>query len=295
MKNVVIFLCFCLFFLNGYTQTWGEITFDDSYNLYRIKIDTSNPTNIWQIGKPDKQVFKSAYSVPNAIVTDSVNPYPINNNSIFDLGIQIPDLPAFLDFIGIDFYYKMDSDTITDFGEIQYSQDTGKTWMNLLNSATYQVRDSSENLIASNGMGSPIVFTGRSNGWYYFSAELSGIGFYNDTIIYRFTFHSDGIQTYKDGWMIDNIEWYSLWEGITEKKSNCKIFPNPATDNITVELSGTVKENNLVIFDIEGQRRITCPITQTKTTIDICNLPSGVYFVRVTNDRTVGVKKIIKQ
>ncbi|MDA3953800.1 MAG: transposase [Bacteroidales bacterium] len=40
--------------------------------------DSSEPP-IWQIGTPNKTFFDSAYSSPNAIITDTVNYYPINN------------------------------------------------------------------------------------------------------------------------------------------------------------------------------------------------------------------------
>ena len=53
-----------------------------------MELDTS-ASNIWQIGKPQKIIFDSASTVPNAIVTDTINFYPINNISRF--GIKILD------------------------------------------------------------------------------------------------------------------------------------------------------------------------------------------------------------
>jgi hypothetical protein len=45
---------------------------------------------------------------------------------------------------------------------------------------------------------------------------------------------------------------------------------------------------------IEGQQLVTRQITHPKTQIDISNLPSGVYFVRLTSDRTAEVVKFVK-
>jgi hypothetical protein len=73
------------------------------------------------------------------------------------------------------------------------------------------------------------------------------------------------------------------------------IYPNPATDKITVKISEAVKETNLEIFDLEGQKLITVQITEPKSTIDISNLPNGVYIVRLADDKTVEVGKIVKQ
>jgi hypothetical protein len=73
------------------------------------------------------------------------------------------------------------------------------------------------------------------------------------------------------------------------------IYPNPATDKITIETSGETQESYLAIVNIEGQQIMTSEITQPKNTIDISKLPSGVYFVRLTGDRTVEVRKFVKQ
>jgi hypothetical protein len=87
---------------------------------------------------------------------------------------------------------------------------------------------------------------------------------------------------------------YTGINGLTNSM-NISVFPNPATDKITVEISGTTQGGSLTIADIEGQQLITRQITQPKTTIDISNLPGGVYFVRLTSQGMVKVGKIIKQ
>ncbi len=85
--------------------------------------------------------------------------------------------------------------------------------------------------------------------------------------------------------------------GISEMNNSLSIsvFPNPATDRVTVEISGEMMGSNLAIVNIEGQQLIARQIDQPKTLIDISNLPSGVYFVRLTNERTVEAGKIVKQ
>ena len=79
-----------------------------------------------------------------------------------------------------------------------------------------------------------------------------------------------------------------------QQESRLSIYPNPATEKITVEISGTEKESTLTIVNIEGQELITRQITKPKTQIDISNLPSGIYFLRLTNDKTVEVVKFVK-
>jgi hypothetical protein len=92
--------------------------------------------------------------------------------------------------------------------------------------------------------------------------------------------------------------YYHTVLGIYEFTSNfntLKIYPNPAKDNITLELSEAIKESNLAIIDIDGQQLITRQITSPKTQLDISALPSGVYFVRLTSEKSVLTGKFIKQ
>ena len=72
------------------------------------------------------------------------------------------------------------------------------------------------------------------------------------------------------------------------------IYPNPATDRITIEISGLTQGSNLSIVNIEGQQLIIRQITESNAS-SISSLPSGVYFVRLTNYKTVNVGKFVKQ
>ena len=73
------------------------------------------------------------------------------------------------------------------------------------------------------------------------------------------------------------------------------LFPNPATDKITIDLSGKTMVRDLVIVNVQGQDILTQKSTEPITQIDISSLPAGIYFVRLTNDKTVAVGKIIKE
>jgi hypothetical protein len=73
-----------------------------------------------------------------------------------------------------------------------------------------------------------------------------------------------------------------------------KIYPNPAKDKITIETSGKSIETYLSVVNSEGQQLITRQITELKMILDISNLPSGVYIVRLINDRSSETGKLVK-
>jgi hypothetical protein len=92
------------------------------------------------------------------------------------------------------------------------------------------------------------------------------------------------------------MKYDSVFVGINEpRESRLLLYPNPATDKITIETSQTPIQSQLSIMNLNGQEVMTHQITQPMTQMDISSLPQGVYFVRLTNDRTMEVGKFMKQ
>jgi len=97
-------------------------------------------------------------------------------------------------------------------------------------------------------------------------------------------------------WKVTVMKYDSVYVGINNMQGSIfSLYPNPATDRIILETSTEAIKGELVILNLEGQKLITRQLTAPKTQIEISNLPKGFYFVRLTNDKTVTVEKIIKQ
>jgi hypothetical protein len=131
-------------------------------------------------------------------------------------------------------YYWANSDTLNDFGEIEFSPDNGNTWINLITDTVYN-----DNYY---WWGEKPTLTGNSNGWKKFDVSLSDLGYvfniyYTDTIQYRFTFVSDSIQDSLGGLMYDLLYFEDWVEGINDVNSNSfniEISPNPAQEFLRV-------------------------------------------------------------
>ncbi|MGD0710430.1 MAG: beta-propeller fold lactonase family protein [Bacteroidales bacterium] len=82
--------------------------------------------------------------------------------------------------------------------------------------------------------------------------------------------------------------------GISEKNSanNIAIYPNPATDNLTIE---TPQKAIIEISNIQGQLIKTLATSGNKTNIDVSALPGGMYIVEVKTEKGVMVNKFIKE
>jgi hypothetical protein len=72
------------------------------------------------------------------------------------------------------------------------------------------------------------------------------------------------------------------------------VYPNPAKNAIIVSIPFLSNESTLIIYNIVGQELLKQQITDIKTRIDISNLTSGIYFVRVKTENGMREKKIIK-
>lgn len=103
-------------------------------------------------------------------------------------------------------------------------------------------------------------------------------------------------EDYGNSYKATVMKYDSALIGIDELyKSGLSIYPNPAIDKITIETSTVSSSSQLSILNLSGQQLIVNQIKKPKTQIDISNFPGGVYFVRLTGDRTVSMGKIIKQ
>jgi len=68
-----------------------------------------------------------------------------------------------------------------------------------------------------------------------------------------------------------------------------QIFPNPATNNITV--SGLQNNETIRLYNLNGQLLLTRKATGEKETIAVGHLPAGVYFVKTEMGKTLKLVK----
>jgi hypothetical protein len=75
-----------------------------------------------------------------------------------------------------------------------------------------------------------------------------------------------------------------------------KIFPNPASENINVEINTTATGNiTIEVVNMVGQSVNTVTTTNHNTGINISNLPAGLYMVNSYIDGIkVGTAKFVK-
>ena len=285
-------------------QYFGNYTlnFDNTIGLENLHFDTiSTSNNIWEIGIPNKNKFDSALSLPNAICTDLNNPYPINDTSLFIISNIANGGFEYCHTVILAGKYKVDTDTLNDFGKIEFSPNNGQTWIDLLTDTIYAQKYCYE------WWSEKPNFTGLSLEWREFYVWLAGfgiefdIGDYNnyDTVQYRFSFISDSLQTNKDGWILDDLRFIDYVESIELEKLNTFnsiAYPNPAQNIVTISFSNEFKKKfNIALFDNYGRLLKSIDTKKEDNDIDVGDLLTGQYYYRIRhkNDVTFGI--IIKQ
>jgi len=98
--------------------------------------------------------------------------------------------------------------------------------------------------------------------------------------------------------MIVNTETKSVTVDLTTgfvefSNANISIYPNPATDNLTI--SGITKLTIANIYTVNGQLLQTKSLNNSINDISLNNLTNGVYIIKLQADKEIAVKRFVKR
>jgi len=293
MKKLYLTIILWVFVVRYSTAQFYTQYFDGAdtslYSSIRIAIDPDS-SNVWQIGTPQKIIFESASTMPNAIVTDTINFYPSNDTSSFIAKVYLNGNNWGI--FALQWKQKLDMDTSFDGGIIEYSVDTGNTWINVFNNPYVYNFYGYDTLNADTLSGGEFAFSGTDSTWkdIWLCFDLSWLSqFYqwNDTVLFRFTLLSDSVDNSKEGWMIDNmLSHITFVHTINETASDnyLNVYPNPASNIVTIQAEKTMNYHiieRMELVDPLGRvvdKWINIP---TKFWFDVSQYPSGLYFLKV--------------
>jgi hypothetical protein len=79
-------------------------------------------------------------------------------------------------------------------------------------------------------------------------------------------------------------------------KSNLKLYPNPAQNNLNIVIENVQSNGTISIVDAIGKNVYSSSIEgkgKVFTTIDLTNITNGIYFVRVNSGSNTSIQKLI--
>ncbi|SDH25567.1 endonuclease [Winogradskyella thalassocola] len=212
--------------------------------------------------------------------------------------------------------------SIGSYTDVSWTGDEGGTWsateartdqvINTSTTAAITIRDGVLTLpTTSGGIGALTVTTKRvfsgSDGTFNVNVNGTFVG----TIAYSATEQTitlpniniensvsiviDGNSGITNRVVFDDLS-YTCYSALNVEDFNVasvKIHPNPVKNTLTVDLKSDVS-TSIEIFDILGKRVLNETISKTSN-LNVQNLKSGIYIVKVTQDNSTVTKKLIKQ
>jgi hypothetical protein len=134
---------------------------------------------------------------------------------------------------------------------------------------------------------------GYCYGWIKTSLESSDFTFAGDPINMQFYIHGMALCTQPDYPLIVGQTSFD-WDVVdNEEIPIATVHPNPTTGVVRI-IGKDLKAAEII--NTLGQRVATAQGKGDQMTIDIANLPEGVYFVRITNEQgRKCVRKVVKE
>lgn len=119
---------------------------------------------------------------------------------------------------------------------------------------------------------------------------------------YRFAGNNWQIYLEKEFYLNSNLEnCYSNQQRIINKaqqdNSSFRIYPNPSTDKINIELIDTqnIGSYRYEVFDVNGNKLKDGRFSGNKEEVDVLSINKGIYFVKVYNGENVSTKSFVKE
>ncbi len=130
-----------------------------------------------------------------------------------------------------------------------------------------------------------------SNSWTIQSEEYDTYNANNNILSYLFKYSNQGVVFEKDStnyYYKNNSAGISQYSNLNNKIS---IYPNPSSGIFTIEINSTTKQI-MQVYDINGRIVLTQTING-KATIDMTNLPAGVYNINLLSNEGVVNKRVV--
>ncbi len=112
---------------------------------------------------------------------------------------------------------------------------------------------------------------------------------------YEFTILKEGYAMYKDSLTVDaqDVSKTIILTDVAASSAKITVFPNPVQNTLYINLNANTEK--IQLFDISGKLVYEISNPANKTEIDMHNLEQGVYLLKLWQNNSLNVIKVIKQ
>ena len=263
-------------FINPLDQGSLDITYQENLNLYNSiqkgKLKLMNATLDREIISIDIDTNFTYANTPNCTYLEYYFSNPVNVNGLFYIVEDATNISTRLSYVMFtkDCYFEYPS-------LVRTAEDTIETpWMEW-------VQHPYNNIYY---LQTPEIIFGT---YQYWSNGLAPIP--NTCQMYFFPIFAETDSTLGDGINFDTNDStnMSLYNATVDRYSN--VYPNPASDIVTVQSSFKVKE--IEIINALGQVVLRKEGNQNIETLEVNSLEKGTYIVRIKTQRGFANKKLV--
>jgi hypothetical protein len=136
----------------------------------------------------------------------------------------------------------------------------------------------------------------KFNGTAWLNVGIPGFSTENSMdISLAFNFSGEPYVAYRDGG-VSVMKYDSVYVGINNHENNhIVVYPNPAENEITINFRDDLDDlKNLEISDIRGMIVFKTLTSNNRITVDINDLPAGIYVVKSTSEGSNTIGKFCK-
>ena len=82
-------------------------------------------------------------------------------------------------------------------------------------------------------------------------------------------------------------------ESITHNNTSLHLYPNPTENHLFIETEHEIEE--IVIYDVYGRKCQQVNETTSQQVLDVTDLNTGIYFIKVVTDNNEIIKRFVKK
>ena len=124
--------------------------------------------------------------------------------------------------------------------------------------------------------------------WDYFSVDLRA---YQGQDIYVAIVHFNCYNQFMLN--IDDVTLYRTYDGMAENNATLSVYPNPATDRVTVSNESRVEDYE--IYSITGAMLRSQKAGSNAFDVDVRDLPAGTYLIRLRTTDAIQSHRFVKK
>jgi M6 family metalloprotease-like protein len=257
----------------------------------------------WAVENPDNNITWSLWDVGGS--GDGVKAAGINfyNYYAFNQRDRLISPPITFDAVGeaklkFKHAYARVNPSFTDSLVVKISDDCGNTWTRLLAVAD----DGSGNFVTRDPVGAAFIpFTaddwcGTDNGADCFEIDVTEwVGYQNIRIMF------ESVCVVGNNLFIDDVKFdvsTSVNENLTAANPELvTVYPNPATDEVTVSFESELGHYLIEIIDTQGRTALKSVVVAndhlTTQTFNLKGFSKGIYIVKVSGEKLLQTKKLV--